>query len=43
MNIINNTYTSPSLEILDIEYGGRVLCGSPSTDVGVKDWEDEEI
>jgi hypothetical protein len=38
----NTVYTSPEIDIIEIEMEGGILSGS-STNVEVKDWEDVEI
>lgn len=38
----NTVYTSPEIDIIEIEMEGSVLSGS-SVNVEVKDWEDVEI
>ena len=36
-------YLSPSCEVIEIVIEGCILNSSPSTDVGVGEWDDEEI
>lgn len=36
-------YISPSCEVIEMVIEGCILTSSPSTDVGVGDWDDEEI
>jgi hypothetical protein len=38
----NTVYTSPEIDIIEIEMEGGILSGS-STNVEVKDWEDVEL
>lgn len=37
----NKSYTSPEMDIINIEIECSILSSSGSTNVGVRDWEDE--
>ena len=43
MNKKESTYKSPLCEVIEICIEGCILTSSPSTDVGVGDWDDEDI
>lgn len=38
----NATYTSPEIEVIEMEFEGSVLAASKA-DVGVNDWDDVEL
>ena len=43
MNKTELKYISPICEIIELVIEGNILNSSPSTDVGVGDWDDEDI
>lgn len=43
MNKKEYIYISPVCDIVEMHTKGSILCSSPSTDVGVGDWDDEDI
>ena len=43
MNKKELLYISPHCDVIEIHIEGSILTSSPSTNVGVKDWDDEDI
>ena len=43
MNKKELIYTSPHCDVIEMHSEGSILTSSPSTDVGVGDWDDEDI